>query len=110
MTKITNDFSKKNLNVVVEGKRMQMSFQEVEELVKSKGKPTRYDIGGIASPMSIDNSIEKFAQKFTTVFFPDYKDRVFKINIEFNGATFWNVPVLTKQDLFNLTSPTLCHS
>ena len=110
MTKIANDFIKKNLNVVVDGKRMQMSFQEVEELVIAKGKPSRYNIGGNVSPMAIDNSIENFAQKFTTVFFPDYQSRVFKLNIEFSGATFWNVPVLTKQDLFNLTSPTLCHS
>ena len=110
MTKIVNDFSKKNITVVVDGKREQMSFQEIENLVIAKGKPTRYNIGGNPSPMSIDNSIENFAQKFTTVFFTDYKDRVFKLNIEYNGATFWNVPVLTKTDLFNLTSPTLCHS
>jgi translation initiation factor RLI1 len=110
MAKIENHFSKKNINVVIDGIRKQMSFQEIENLVISKGKPTRYDIGGNKSPMSIDNSIERFAQKFTVTFFTDYEKRVFKLNIEHNGATFWNVPVLTKTDLFNLTSPTLCQS
>lgn len=107
MTNIDNQFQLKQINVIVDGVRKQMSFQEIEQLLIAKGKPTFFNIGNNKSPFSIDSSVESFAQKFTVSFYPDYAQRVFKLNIEYNGATFWEVPVMTKAMLFNLTSPAL---
>jgi hypothetical protein len=108
MTNIENPFQLRIINVIVDGVRKSMSFQEIEQLLIQKGKPTFFNIGNNKSPFSIDSSVESFAQKFTVSFYPDYAHRAFKLNIEYNGATFWEVPVMTKAMMFNLTSPALC--
>lgn len=110
MANIENQFQLNRINVIVEGTRKQMSFQEIEQLLIAKGKPTHYRIGNNRSPFAVDSSVENFAQKFTVTFYPDYSAKVFKLNIEHSGATFWEVPVMTKAMMFNLTSPKLCLS
>ena len=108
MTNIENPFQLRIINVIVDGVRKQMSFQEIEQLLIQKGKPTHYRIGNNRSPFAVDCSVESFAQKFTVTFYRNYSQKAFKLNIEHSGATFWEVPVMTKAMLFNLTSPALC--
>lgn len=109
MTNIAKNFEFKSiqLQVVIDGERKSMSFQEIEDLVISKGKPRRYDMANKVGFYSSDFSIESFAQRFVTMFYTDYKEMTFKVNIEWYGAAFFEVPSLTKQDVFLLTSPVL---
>jgi hypothetical protein len=93
------------INIVLDGNRKKMSFQQIEDLLIEKGVPTKYRMGNKFGGLSGSHSVETFANHFTLLFYTNYSEQTFKLNIDFMGVTFWEVPSLTKQDLFLINNP-----
>ena len=107
MTKTRPNGKMKKINVVIDGKREYLSFNKIANLAQSKGVPTFFNMGDKVGSFSMSRDINDFATKFTVLFYPDFITKTFKINIQHDGVWFWEVPTLTKKQLFNLTSPVL---
>jgi|APGre2960657404_1045060.scaffolds.fasta_scaffold262703_3 hypothetical protein len=95
------------INVLIDGQRQQLSFNKIAELGLKIGKPMRYNMGDKVGAFSMSNNIEDFATKFTLLFYKDFANRTFKVNMDYNGIHFYEVKSITKQMLYDLTSPTL---
>lgn len=95
----------KKINVVIDGKRQYLSFSKIANLAQAKGVPTFFNMGDKVGSLSMSRDINDFATKFTLLFYPDFVTKTFKINIQHDGVYFWEVPTLTKKQLFNLTNP-----